>query len=364
MIMHVYKLTNKINNKIYIGKSNNPEARFKRHIKAASNVPFILHKDTLYIHRAINYHGVNNFALEVIENCTSDKEAFEREIFWIKHYGSNIKNKGYNLNEGGLGGGAPNDEVKTKISNTLKGRINSLSGLFNKLFKIFSLVPGYRQNYYKSANEIKLDSERAMILSQYNLPIESPILNDDLKKRVLELWGFNIFTKEHLADALKFKFETVNYIISRYKNGISTEEQKTENRSNARKGKKHSEEHRQKISSGNMGKIIPEEVKIKISKANSGENNGMWRKTQSKEARKKISEFHKTRVRKPLTEEHKQILREARLNQNMNYSVPEHIKKDVFDAYESGNYTKKDLADKFNLKLSSVKSIIRKFKKK
>ena len=89
MLKSIYKITNKINNKIYIGQSNNPIRRFSEHKYNNSNS---------VIHRAINKYGVNNFTFEIIEEDIPNYN--EREKYWIKFYDCKCPN-GYNETDGG-----------------------------------------------------------------------------------------------------------------------------------------------------------------------------------------------------------------------------------------------------------------------
>lgn len=128
--MFIYKITNKINNKIYIGQVYNKTIydRFARHIKEASEThPIILD-------RAIYKYGSENFIIEQIDEATSLPELNEKEIYWIKYYNSTNKNIGYNLTPGGNGGNTylnkTEDElkqIKEKISNANKGKNNGQS---------------------------------------------------------------------------------------------------------------------------------------------------------------------------------------------------------------------------------------------
>lgn len=99
---YIYKIENKINHKIYIGKTNNVKLRWNSHI-ACSNKKFPL----LPIHRAIKKHGKENFTLEIIDEHSSEEVIFQREIFWIEYHKSNIikfgDGYGYNLTDGGEG---------------------------------------------------------------------------------------------------------------------------------------------------------------------------------------------------------------------------------------------------------------------
>ena len=98
--MYIYKITNKINNKIYIGQVYNKtiQDRFKRHINEASE------KSKSYIGRAIYKYGKENFICELIDTASSLKELNEKEKYWISYYNSTNHNIGYNLTPGGDGG--------------------------------------------------------------------------------------------------------------------------------------------------------------------------------------------------------------------------------------------------------------------
>lgn len=84
----IYKITNNINGKIYIGQSKNPQNRFKQHINDE--------KDSV-IHNAIKKYGEDNFSFEIIEGPIENYN--EREKYWIKLY--NSYEEGYNMTYGG-----------------------------------------------------------------------------------------------------------------------------------------------------------------------------------------------------------------------------------------------------------------------
>ena len=97
---YIYKITNKINNKIYIGQVYNKtiQDRFNRHINEASP------KSRSYIDRAINKQGKENFICEEIDKGTSKEDLNNKEIYWIKYFNSTDLTIGYNLTKGGDGG--------------------------------------------------------------------------------------------------------------------------------------------------------------------------------------------------------------------------------------------------------------------
>ena len=94
----IYKITNDVNGKVYIGKTlRSVEKRWKEHLQAYKRER--TEKRPLY--RAINKYGIEHFRIETIEEC-SDEIVEEREAFWIKEYNSFGKD-GYNATTGGDG---------------------------------------------------------------------------------------------------------------------------------------------------------------------------------------------------------------------------------------------------------------------
>lgn len=103
--MVIYKTTNLINGKIYIGQTHNLSDKY---IGSGKNLK-----------RAIKKYGKENFTKDVIEYCDSDDQLNEREKYWITYYNSKDKNIGYNLTYGGQTGWYKNckhsEETKRKI---------------------------------------------------------------------------------------------------------------------------------------------------------------------------------------------------------------------------------------------------------
>ena len=91
--MYIYKITNQVNDKVYIGqcKSN--------------------WKDTLdyfgsgvLIKKAIKTHGKENFKKELLEVCLDQDSLNKSEKYWISHYRDKLNVELYNITEGGTGG--------------------------------------------------------------------------------------------------------------------------------------------------------------------------------------------------------------------------------------------------------------------
>ena len=95
----IYKITNKVNGKVYIGQSTSVRSRWAQHKYAALH-----NKSDMLIHRAIRKYSISNFTFEVVEECIQE-ELNEKEQYWIKYYNALDKEKGYNLKIGGDSGG-------------------------------------------------------------------------------------------------------------------------------------------------------------------------------------------------------------------------------------------------------------------
>lgn len=94
---YIYKITNNINDKVYVGKTNlTVEQRFRQHCKDAFKERY----ENRPLYRAIRKYGTGAFSVSELEQC-SVEVASERESFWIEKLGS-FKH-GYNATAGGDG---------------------------------------------------------------------------------------------------------------------------------------------------------------------------------------------------------------------------------------------------------------------
>lgn len=96
--MIIYKATNKINSKCYVGQTvKDLSVRKKKHLYASKQYKYCFYN-------AINKYGFDNFEWEVLCDCESGEEMDEMEFHYIKQYHSYKTENGYNMSLGGEGG--------------------------------------------------------------------------------------------------------------------------------------------------------------------------------------------------------------------------------------------------------------------
>lgn len=136
----IYKVTNCVNSKVYIGQTNfSIETRFKQHLRDCDNKC----NENRPLYLAMKKYGKENFHIELIEECSSDK-LNEREKYWISYY--NSFNEGYNATVGGDGKQThlDYDEIKNfYLSNGSKAQtckhFNCSMDTVNKVCEMFNI---------------------------------------------------------------------------------------------------------------------------------------------------------------------------------------------------------------------------------
>ena len=89
----IYITTNHVNGKKYIGQKSYSQSNWKTYLGSG-----------IYLNRAINKYGKENFSKEIIENCETKEILDEREKYWIDYYNAVESNDFYNIASGGEGG--------------------------------------------------------------------------------------------------------------------------------------------------------------------------------------------------------------------------------------------------------------------
>jgi len=88
-ICGIYKITNTVNGKVYIGSSTDIELRWRAHCSSMK-----LYED-YFLTKDCRKYGIESFALEVLEECKED-ELSTKELQYIRFYDACNKTVGYN----------------------------------------------------------------------------------------------------------------------------------------------------------------------------------------------------------------------------------------------------------------------------
>jgi group I intron endonuclease len=126
--MIIYKVTNLINGKIYIGITKKTlNNRKSNHLSNAK-----LKKCNMVFHAAIRKYGSDNFKWETIDRCLFTESLIVLEKHYIELYKSKVPN-GYNMTDGGEGhcGYKPTCETRLRLSSVHK---NKQCGVNNPMF--------------------------------------------------------------------------------------------------------------------------------------------------------------------------------------------------------------------------------------
>ena len=163
---YIYKTTNLINKKIYIGQ--------KIYRKKDDNWYL---GSGIVLNKAIKKYGRENFIKEIIECCETKKDLNEKEKYWIKFYDSTNRNIGYNISEGGDGGNL-GEIVNKKISSKLKGIKKPKS--FGE--KISKALKG------KSKSEEHIEKVRQSLIGKKHTKERVDKMSESIKKKYINGW--------------------------------------------------------------------------------------------------------------------------------------------------------------------------------
>lgn len=121
----VYKITNSINDKLYVGITcQSMGARWSKHI---SNANLNKQGGCRYLESSIRKYGSDNFKIDILEKVPNENIAKEREKYWIWKLGARNPAVGMNLTDGGDGttGHIVSQSARARISEGNRGRKRS-----------------------------------------------------------------------------------------------------------------------------------------------------------------------------------------------------------------------------------------------
>ncbi len=247
--MIIYKTTNLVNGKIYIGQDSN-------------NNPNYLGSGKI-LHQAIEKYGIDRFQKDIIEECDSKEMLNEREIYWIDFHKSTNRNIGYNIALGGQGGDTiskhpDRDLIRQKHSEWMKennptsGRTRTEEEIEKWINSIGDKLKGKNNSNYGKHHSKETKEKQSQIRKE---------------------WWNNLSNEERIELANKISKSNIGK-ESPLRGIPNPKHSKWMKENNPMKGVKHSDNTRRKISEANAGKSKSEEHKQKISESLKGNKPG------------------------------------------------------------------------------------------
>jgi len=161
--MYIYKITNNINGKSYIGLKSKTVEESKNYYGSGT-----------LINKSIDKYGKENFTKEILErNINSHEILNDQEIYWIEYF--NTFNNGYNLTKGGQGnlGRVTSEETKAKLRESAKQPCSEETKLkisLSNMGRINKHTPESKAKLSKAATgRIKSQEERDKIAKAHRI---------------------------------------------------------------------------------------------------------------------------------------------------------------------------------------------------
>ncbi len=210
---YIYKITNLINSKIYIGQAKNTNQRWRQHQNESKK-----DKPSMVINYAMKKYGIENFKFEVIASCLDQDAANNTETIIIQQENSYaFLNKGYNVSNGGSN--APKtEEWKRKVVATRRAKDNYKHSDETKR-KIAMANTG--ENYHgllKPGHSIR-NTGKTHFKSGQIFPNTGRVMPNNVKQKLLEANKGRKLSQEHknkLSEIKKNKYHNGSF-----KNGAS-----------------------------------------------------------------------------------------------------------------------------------------------
>ena len=221
--MWIYKITNILNNKIYIGQTNNYRRRFNEH---KSSLRRNKHQNKC-LQEDYNKCGFNYFTFELLEQCNTKSEAIDREDYWINYYGGINSSSIYNeCDKSGHNTLYKQNQAKAQLNNhkiTTQGKLNISKAhkgkkLSQQQINHIKQNAKNNPNYGMKNKTHSIESRNKMSLakkgkydrsSNPNFKYSIQFVNK-LRKKVSE--GY---TYKQLSEIYNLKRSTISYLINR-----------------------------------------------------------------------------------------------------------------------------------------------------
>lgn len=241
---YIYIVRSSINEKVYIGKTNNFSKRRDDHRYCARK------GDTRPLYCAMRDLGLDSFFFDVLEECENDIVATEREKYWISYHDS--FNNGYNLTPSGgyhVGnkGRKFSEDHRRKLSKAHKGKIVSEKT---------------RQKMSEAAKGRTISEEHKEKIRQANFKRDYQPVTEETKQKISEKFKGRHLSEETIKKIVKANTGKIRSeeICQKIKDAAKRREEKKRNEDPSRKKKfeqkleneskpsKFSDEHRRKLS--------------------------------------------------------------------------------------------------------------------
>lgn len=185
----IYKIQNKINNKVYIGQSKNIYLRWYNHRCDAKTKDYPLY-------RSIRKYGIENFSFSIIEECQIS-ELTNKEDYWISFYNSYIPN-GYNI-----------AKAETHSSNLSipKKYLDIIEDIENSSLKLQEIASKYNMSISQIG---RINNGKAWRLENKNYPLRGhPPIDIEIIKEMLK----ENLTISQIAESLSITIPALKYIL-------------------------------------------------------------------------------------------------------------------------------------------------------
>lgn len=204
----IYKITNQINNKIYIGyTSNTIQQRFEEHWYGRNS-------DNSILHKAMIKYGKDAFKIEQVEEISEDIW-IEKEQYWIDFYNSKVPN-GYNICNGG------NKPPTRYGENNVKSKLTT-----KQFFQLIEDLKKYDLDFGQIASKYNISQSQVERLNRGDFrkldnedyPIRKFKKDQYIIKCIIEDLKNNILSQSEIEEKYQIKSRTRLYNINTGKVG-------------------------------------------------------------------------------------------------------------------------------------------------